>query len=301
MTEAAAQGSDAKSGIPPAANGSGAALNGSGSNGAGDPFTGLETGIPEWVGKHGIKDVSPESFGKVAKIAMSAESLIGKSVQLPGDDAKPEDWSKFYGRVGRPEKADSYEFALPEGLPKDLPYDADFALKFKPAAYDAGLTAKQAAKVHDFYVKEAADYFGKQREANSQRVVAATDAFEKEWGKKDSEPFKAAVEDMTRAVKGLELSDALQGAGLLGSIDGKQFIVDAAVGKALAKVGKTMFREDSMVNGSGGGSAPDNPFKDGPNKGNMTEQNLLWNNDRAKATAMIRQAGHTPEAFGYRS
>ncbi len=295
MTEAAVQGSDAKSGAPPAANGSGGALNGSGANGAGDPFAGLETGTREWVGKKGYKSVAD-----VANAALSAESLIGKSVQLPGDDAKTEDWNKFYGRLGRPEKSDSYEFKLPDGLPTELPYDADFAAKFKPAAYDAGLTAKQAAKVHDFYVKEAADYFGKQREANSQKVVQATDAFEKEWGKKDSEPFKAAVDDMTRAVKGLELSDALQGAGLLGSIDGKQFIVDAAIGKALARIGKTMFREDSMVSGGSGGGAADNPFKDGPNKGNLTEQNLLWNSDRTKAKALMRQAGQTPEAFGFR-
>src|SRR5581483_7834125 len=97
-----------------------------------DPLAGLQdAGIREWVGKSGFKDITPQSFEGLAKKARDAESLIGKSVQLPGDNATAEELAKFYNRLGRPEKADAYEFKLPDGLPANFNYDAEQAKAFK--------------------------------------------------------------------------------------------------------------------------------------------------------------------------
>lgn len=284
-------------GTPAATNSAAAATNGSGKSDAADPFAGLETGTREWVGTKGYKSV-----GDIAKAAQNAESLIGKSVQIPDADAKPEDWDKFYGKVGRPEKSDGYEFKLPDGVPKEMPYDGEFANGFKPIAHQLGLTAKQAAGVHDFYVGQAAGYFGKQSEAKTQQVVAATAALEEKWGPSGSEAFQAKVDSSIRALKGLGIEEDLRAAGLMSSVSGPEgktynVVTHPKIAMALAEIGSKLFREDGLVTGQGG-AVVDNPFKDGPGKGNITDQMVAIRKDKAGAIRSMRAAGHKPEDFG---
>ena len=224
MTDAATQGSaspDAgavaaavvagNAGAPSGANGADGADKGSGANGSADPFAGLETGTREWIGKKGYKSV-----GDIANAALSAESLIGKSVQLPDANAKPEDLDKFYGRLGRPEKPDGYQFKLPDGVPQDMPYDGEFANSFKPVAYNVGLRPEQAAAVHDFYVGEAARFYKGQAEAVATKMTTATADLEKTWGPQDSESFEVNGNKAIRALRGLGLEEVFIANGLLG-------------------------------------------------------------------------------------
>lgn len=289
-------------GIPGAANGAGAADKGSGGNGAADPFAGLDTGIREWVGTAGFKFDDPKALVEgLANKARSAESLIGKSVQLPDADAKPEDWDAFNKSVVSklpadrrpPETADGYEFKLPDSVPKEMPYDADFAKAFKAIAHDAGLAPAKAQVVHDFYVGKAADFFKAQHEKTAERINTATTALEKEWGPPDGDKHKDASDMSLRALKGLGVESAFQDAGLLGP---NNLVLDAGIALALEKVGRAMFREDSLVTGDAGG-AVDNPFKEGFGKGNQTAQYQAIKQDRAAAIRMIRQAGHDPKAW----
>lgn len=290
--DAAALAAAAVAGTPAGGNGSEGGKNGSAADGAANPFSGLDTGTQEWLGKKGVKDVA-----SLAKTAFNAESLLGKSVQLPGEGATKEELDKFFNRLGRPEKAEGYDFKLPDGLPKELPYDGEFAKEFKSWAHEAGLTPRQAALVHDKFVSRTGSFFTKQREAEEARAVSVTDTLAKEWGDPGGDPFKANVEDMTRAVKGLNLEGALKEAGLLGSIEGQgSYVRNADIAKALAKIGKEMFREDNLVGGVSGGVA-NNPFKDGPGKGNLTEQMAAIRKDKAAAIRAIRAAGHDPKGW----
>lgn len=285
----------APAGAPPPGDGSAAAPNGSGNGGAPDPFAGLDTGTRDWAGKKGYK-----SMQDIASAALNAESLIGKSVQLPGADAKPEDWNKFYGRIGRPEKSDGYEFKLPDGVPKEMPYDGEFASAFKPVAHQLGLTAKQAAGVHDFYVNAQGQAFGKSGEATAKALSDATTAMEARWGASDSEGFKTNVAGAARALKNLGLEDSFNRAGLLVKIGDQTAIGDPALAFALAEIDAKLYREDGLEKGNGPGAGADNPFAGGPDKGNATEQNKLWNSDPARAESLMRAAGFSPEQFGYR-
>ena len=302
MTDAAVGSATAPqpdAGIPNAAPGSVAAPPGSGSDGAADVFAGLDTGIRDYVGKHGIKDVSPESFGKLAKIAVSAESLIGKSVQIPDDKAKPEDLDKFFNKLGRPEKPEGYEFKLPEGIPEGMPYDAEFAKAFKAVAHKAGATAKQAAEYHDFTVK----WFGEQYKAQHQKVAdlmnGSTAALEKLYGPKDSQPFKNGLEMMDRTIRKEGLEEELRSVGLLGVMDGKSYVTHPKLMDLLGKYGKEFHREGDAAQGSGGGVSADNPFKDGPDAvGQMTAQHAAIKANRAGAIASIKAAGRKPSEWG---
>lgn len=262
-----------------------------GSNGgAADPFAGLETGARDWVGTKGYK-----TNGDVVSALQNAESLIGKSIQLPGADAKPEDWDKVYDRLGRPKDA-AYEFKLPEGLPETFAYDGERAKAFKSVAHKAGLTQKQAAIIHDEETKANAAAFAKVAETVTANAAAATQTLEKAWGPKDSDGFKQGVNLAVRAIEGLDkvpgvagLQKALEGAGLLvGGV-----VVDPTIALALAHVGKALFKEDTLE--TGGSAAGENPFTDG---GNMTVQMQMIANDKARALRLISAAGKKPTDFG---
>lgn len=305
MTDQPQAGSDT-SGIPAA--GTGTMLEGSGSGGA-DPFSGLQdAGIREWVGKAGFKDTSVSTFENLAKKARDAESLIGRSVQIPDDKAKPEDLDKFFNRLGRPEKPDGYEFKLPESLPKDFAYDKDRANAFKSWAHQAGLTKRQAQQLHDAVLTADAEALGKaqaevQAEAKklqddaTKRALEATQALEKAYGGvKDSDPFKQGVDLAVRALEGLDklpgvsgIKQAFENAGLLvGGV-----VLEPSIAVALTHIGNTLFKEGDMPTGQAGGGT--NPFADG---GNNTEQMHLISQDRARALRLIAQAGRKPEEFG---
>lgn len=296
MTDETQAAGSVQTGTPAA--GTGTALEGSNS-GAADPFAGLETGTREWVGTKGYK-----SIADIAKAAQNAESIIGRSVVLPDDKAKPEDWDKVFNRLGRPEKPDGYEFKLPQGVPEGMPYDAEFAKTFKGAAHAAGLTAKQATALHDFWTGEAVKAFTSQtaeakklQETATKRAVDATSALEKAYGgTKDSDPFKQGVDLAVRAIEGLDklpgvsgIKQALEQAGLLvGGV-----VLEPSIAIALTHIGKTLFKEGDMPLG---GSAPagDNPFA---GAGNMTLQMAMIRSDPEKARRMISAVGKTPADF----
>lgn len=73
----------------------------------------------------------------LAKSYVELEGLIGRSVQIPGQDATADDWGKFFSRIGRPESTEGYE--VPAGK-------LDKALEdtVRSSAFKAGLNKAQA-------------------------------------------------------------------------------------------------------------------------------------------------------------
>lgn len=290
--------SESDAGTPAAATGA----NDQGSNsGASDPFVGLETGTRDWVEKAGIKDIA-----SLAAKARNAESLIGRSVQLPGDDAKPEDVDKYILKATekyRPKEPDGYEFKLPEGVPKDMPYDAEFAKGFKGEAHKLGLTAKQATALHDFYVGSAAKVFSgasdkvkadadAAEKQYAENAVAATQALEKEFGKRDSPEFKTAVETIERTVKSLGGDGLWNDLVEMKVIDANGLVLRPNFAVAMHKA-SALFKEDKLESGTSAGGA-DNPFMGT----NVTLQMQAIRADRAGALRLISAAGKQPSDFG---
>ncbi len=89
------------------------------------------------------KSKSLSKFDNVDALAKSyteLESELGKRVRIPSRDASPDDWAKYYERVGRPKSPD--EYAIDRGKTDD-----SLVRSFKSAAHEAGLTVEQAEKV----------------------------------------------------------------------------------------------------------------------------------------------------------
>ncbi len=112
-----------------------------------------------------------------------------------------------------------------------------------------------------------------------------------EFGDKDTDGYKQAVELMGRAARQLGIHDALKESGMVAA-DGA--VLNAKMAKALARVGKEMFSEDSFATGDG--AALENPWSDKTQ--NLTKQGQLLRSDPNKARALIRAAGKDPTTFG---
>jgi hypothetical protein len=262
------------------------AANGSGKSG--DWWTGLRdegnlklVEAKGWTGK---------SLDDVASSYRELESRLGKALVPPKEDATPEEWQSFFGKLGRPEKADGYQFKMPDGLPENLPYDANSADKFKLWAHEAGLTPKQAQAVHDKYVGDFAHMFAARQEAEGASVAQSHEKLVKMWGDPESEAFKKKNEYANRSLRqngGEELTNELKTIGVLAA-DGS--VKSPLLANFLAKVGETLYAEDALY---GGPNTQDNPFAKG--KENLTLQGQIIRADPERARVLIRQSGQDPK------
>lgn len=250
------------------------------------PFAGLQDeGTRKWIETKGLKSVED-----LAKTAFNQESLLGSSVRLPGQDAKPDEIDKFYSKLGRPEKPDGYEFKRPEGLPADLPYDETLAGEFKSWAHKEGLAPRQAQGMHDAFASWQAEKATEHMTALTQAVEDTADALVKEWGPQDSEGFKAKHEMANRALKKLGLVESFEKSGII--LQGGA-LTDPQLAKAFSEIGERMFGEDSIDGDSSVGGK--NPFKD--DTFNLTDIGNLTKNDPDQARRLAREAGKDPDQW----
>lgn len=99
--------------------------------------------IPEeYRDKPYLKDVLDKKDLKVVFDKLDgAQKLIGQRPGgIPKDDASQEEWDKFYQALGRPEKAEGYEFEIAE----DQPRDESFINNVKGIFHKYGLDSKRA-------------------------------------------------------------------------------------------------------------------------------------------------------------
>jgi len=135
--------------------------------------TGLSKESLEWVGGKGFKDLNA-AFGSHQNL----EKDYRQSVKIPGDDAKPEDISKFWARMGRPEKSDDYKlegYKPPEGGLDLIPW-------FKAVAHKHNLPAKAFEGVAGEFVAHMKEVEQQEQEQYTAQVQQQMDAVAKEWG-----------------------------------------------------------------------------------------------------------------------
>lgn len=260
-----------------------------------DPFGAFDEDTREWVTKRQFKDVA-----SIAKTAREQDKLLGNAIRVPGKDAKPEEVDAFLNKLGRPETADGYDFAVPKDLPETLPYDAERASGFKALAHQQGLTAKQAAAIHDWAVSNAVQdlnsYTGKTAEERAEAAKGETAKLEKLWGPLNGDQMKVNLTFADKALRDVGGEEALkefQRVGLIGT-EGK-VILSAPIAVMLAKFGQAVFREDQVLTGKV--DRLNNPFAEGKSF-NVTAQMSLLREDREQALAFIAAAGKKPEDFG---
>mgnify|MGYP001191810165 CR=1 FL=1 len=219
-----------------------------GAQGAGDAGGG--GGGFDWAGAlgEGGKDFLPVVQTKgwkgpadAVKSYTELEKTLGADrIVLPGKDAKPEEWDAVYGKLGRPGKPEEYGFKPPAGIPEGI-YDPKFASWAQTAFHKAGLTARQAAAVHDEFVKMSLE--GHNARVND--IKAKGDAGEAELRKEWGGDYDKHVEAGRRAAKALGVEAA--------DLDR----IESAIGmpkllKLFAQIGGRMGEDSAVGSGAGG-------------------------------------------------
>lgn len=266
---------------------------------ANDPLAALDADTREWLKKSNLTG-DPASL---AKKAHEQAKLLGNAIRVPGKDAPQEEVDAFLNKLGRPDTPDKYEFAVPESLPEHLPYDAERATEFKSLAHKLGLTAKQAAAIHDWATERAVGDFNGQQAATEQRnaeiAKGETQKLEKLWGPLKGETARANLTFADRALTeagGQEAVEEFKRVGLIGGDD--KVILSAPIATLFANIGRALYKEDGVLHGDASRLA--NPFEDGANF-NLTRAMAVIREDRNIALAFIQAAGKKPEDFGLKA
>ncbi len=279
------EGSESASGAPEAG---GTTIGGSDPGpGAGDWTAGLSDDNRGLVEAKSYKDPNA-----ALDALRAAESKLGDTLTLPGEDASEEETNAFYQKLGKPETAEGYQFGLPEGLPESFQYSEELATSFKGMAHKANLSATQAQAVHDEFVAMKAAEHSTHIEGLKTEINATTQGLVQEFGPANSESFKKATALADRAMKGLGIKEALVAHGVLintGSAEAPEYTAaNPEIVIALTKVGSVMFAEDTMIDGDAKSTAR-NPWNKGPDF-NLTEQSRIAKEDPARAARLKASA-----------
>jgi hypothetical protein len=135
-------------------------------------------GAREFVEKKGYASVD-----HLAVAALSSDRHIsqtrrmsGNAVDIPGQNATDEDWSSFFSKIGRPERADQYDLKI-EG-----DTDQPFMTAMRAAMHESGLSQRQAAKLVERYMAYAGERNAAQASSADADLNAQVDAMKRQWG-----------------------------------------------------------------------------------------------------------------------
>jgi hypothetical protein len=207
----------------------------------------------DWVAELELDDTTRESLRKttfktredLAKGYLNLQSKLGKSVQLPGENATEEQRIELFKKLGMPDSFEGYDLSRPQDLPEGLAYDEDFENAFRSAAHKSGLTKAQARGLYNWYNTRIIEQVKTAGETAKQVYKKAEESLRTEWG----ENFEKETTLTRRFVEkygGQDLQQFLDQSGL-----GNDLRLIRAFNKAAHAVG-----EDSLIGGEGPGAAP---------------------------------------------
>jgi len=205
--------------------------------------------VPEWLATVKDKKLAENEtlrrFKDVDSLAASHVELRSKlganPVSIPDEKAPQEKWDEFYGRLGRPEKPEKYEFSKVEGIEPH----AETESAFRVQAHKLGLTQKQADGLNRWVGELAKTHAETGLQAHNKAVEEAELGLKKEWGK-DFDGNLVIAQKALHRFGGKDLGERLKAKGL----DGDPVVVKFfhALGKATG--------EDADLKGVGGGGQP---------------------------------------------
>lgn len=199
-----------------------------------------EEGARQHVEAKGYKNPAELALANynLTKLQRGDPSVIG----VPGENATPEEMNEFYGKLGRPETPDGYEFKFGEGVKAD-----EGMLKFaRDAFHKAGLTPSQAQTVADQWNAFAAEQNTAMQTQLGEQNDQELNALKSRWGA-DLDKNLAAGQRTMQAL-GLDAELVTRVENQIGS---------AAVVELLASIGRKS--DEGGFTAGGGQGDPNNP------------------------------------------
>lgn len=210
--------------------GDGGADAGGGDGGSGDsgPWHAglkLDADTSNWLGDKGY-DSPQAAFAAHREI----ERWQGRAIELPGDDATPEQWDRIYNRLGRPERPEDYEIDFGPSIG-----DAEKASVLS-SLHGLGLTQKQVEGLYRFQVDRIARAGRAAEMAQNQAIEEDFRKLDADWGvdkQRNDEIAKRAV----RAL-GLEASEL--------DMLGTAMRTHAGIWRVMHKIGRRLGEDRSI-------------------------------------------------------
>jgi hypothetical protein len=146
-----------------------------------------------WIDRlpEGFKDdaamlASFKDLPALLKSYIHSQRMLGgkaNAVQIPGENATPEEKAEFFEKIGVPKDVKEYP-SKPTGLPEGAEWDTEATLKFNQIAHANGVPPKAMAQILDAYNEYAGVQAEKAQLAEKAQVDANRKALADEWGAK---------------------------------------------------------------------------------------------------------------------
>ncbi|HEY1244550.1 MAG TPA: hypothetical protein VGF29_06920 [Hyphomicrobiaceae bacterium] len=193
------------------------------------------------------KEKSLETFrdvGALAQAFVETKKMQGRSVQIPGPEATPEQQAAFREKLGVPKTPSDYAFDVPE----DLALDPQALETFRGVFHRHGITAEQGKALVSAY----ADWQQHQLDQAKQGYRQGAEALKREWG---DATFARRVTLASRVIQARGSPGLVEVLETTGLGDHPDFI------KFVAQFGETA-AEDGLIDGR----------TDGPSKSEALER-----------------------------
>lgn len=174
-------------------------------------YEGLDESLVNDKVKGFTTDDGKMNVAEFLKSYNAAQAYIGGSVKIPTEKSTPEEVAAFYSKLGRPESADKYGWATPEGFETI----EDNFKSFKELCFGLGMTDKQVSGVMNGWLQTVKDLQGKEK-AELEKLQAANFAALSDanvWGDKAREKIDSLQKKLGAINEGKALAK-LQAAGL---------------------------------------------------------------------------------------
>lgn len=200
------------------------------STGQGATNLGWRAGLPSDLRDHeAFRDKG--TVGDMGRSYLEMQQKLQNSVQIPGENATPDEKKAFARKLGVPESPEEYTINSSD--------DKEFSDHFKKLAHDSGLSKSQAEAIHAEVLRFSNARSQGLVEAQKEKQKAAETGLKQEWGASYEQKDAAAKRFLL--VAGSDFADAMTESGLHN---------DPRVRKGLYMLSQ-MISEDRMVSGRG--------------------------------------------------
>lgn len=188
------------------------------------------------------KNLEGKDATEVGKYIKELQSFAGKKGDIPKPDATEEEWAEFYGKLGRPESTDGYDFTVGDEFRELVGEDsAPFFEKavegFKEQAYAMGASSEKAEGLVDWYLGMVAQEIEESNAAMKEADEAMDKELRGEWG----DGYDGMMNGITAMLKANGMPDE----NLQFAID-SGLLRDPALATTLANIA-TRFQDDPEI------------------------------------------------------
>lgn len=195
-----------------------------------------DVNVPAWVPADLRTHKSLTKFkepGDVAKAYINLETMLGKRVEIPADDAPPEAKAAWRTKIGVPDTADGYDKPV---VPEGVVLNEDIFGAARGKFHELGISKAQGKALTEWFVGMELDLSQRAGSERAAQKEAGMEALNKQWGA--AAPRQIALcQRFVAEVGGADLKAALDETGA-GN--------DPRVVAALAKAGQ-MMEESNMI------------------------------------------------------